>query len=240
MNHHLKELEEKIQYQFLNRNLLVQALTHSSYANEHRLDHSRCNERLEFLGDAVLEVVTSDFLFHQYDALTEGDLTKIRASIVCEPTLAYCAADLNLGSYLYLGKGEDATGGRSRNSVVSDGMEALIGAIYLDGGFANAKEFIHRFVLNDIEHKKLFYDSKTILQEMVQSRQGESLTYEILKEEGPDHNKSFTVCARIGDREVGQGVGRTKKAAEQVAAYNGILMLKAEGDNDQTAGGLCI
>ena len=115
MNSHLKELEEKIQYQFQNKNLFCQALTHSSYANEHRLDHSRCNERLEFLGDAVLEIVTSDFLYHKYDHLPEGDLTKIRASIVCEPTLAYCAGDLSLGDYLLLGKGEEATGGRSRN-----------------------------------------------------------------------------------------------------------------------------
>ncbi|MGN0371333.1 MAG: ribonuclease III [Enterocloster sp.] len=228
MNGHLKELEEKISYRFNNRALLSKALTHSSYANEHRLDHSSCNERLEFLGDAVLEIVTSDFLFHKYAQLPEGDLTKIRASIVCEPTLAYCAGDIGLGRYLFLGKGEDATGGRNRNSVVSDAMEALIGAIYLDGGFANAKEFIHNFVLNDIEHKQLFYDSKTILQEMVQSRQSAVLTYEILKEEGPDHNKSFEVCAKVGEEEIGRGTGRTKKAAEQVAAYNGILKLKGE------------
>ena len=227
MNSHLKELEEKIQYQFQNKNLFCQALTHSSYANEHRLDHSRCNERLEFLGDAVLEIVTSDFLYHKYDHLPEGDLTKIRASIVCEPTLAYCAGDLSLGDYLLLGKGEEATGGRSRNSVVSDAMEAVIGAIYLDGGFANAKEFIHRFILNDIEHKQLFYDSKTTLQEMIQSRQTGGLSYEILKEEGPDHNKSFEVRALMGKEELGRGTGRTKKAAEQVAAYNGILKLKA-------------
>ena len=142
--------------------------------------------------------------------------------------LAYCAGDIRLGDYLLLGKGEDATGGRCRNSVVSDAMEALIGAIYLDGGFANAKEFIHRFILNDIEHKQLFYDSKTILQEMVQSRQAAALSYEILREDGPDHNKSFEVCAKIGSEEIGRGVGRTKKAAEQVAAYNGILKLKAE------------
>ncbi len=240
MSRNLQELEEKIQYHFTDQIMFAQALTHSSYANEHRWDHSRCNERLEFLGDAVLEIVTSDFLFHKYENLPEGDLTKIRASIVCEPTLAYCAGDLSLGEYLLLGKGEEATGGRGRNSVVSDAMEALIGAIYLDGGFANAKEFIHRFILNDIEHKQLFYDSKTILQEMVQSYgvsphncvQGSgmtpSLSYEILKEEGPDHNKSFEVCARIGDQEIGRGNGRTKKAAEQVAAYNGILKLKME------------
>ena len=228
MNRNLQELERTICYQFKEHGLFVQALTHSSYANEHRWNHSRCNERLEFLGDAVLEIVTSDFLYHKYEDLPEGDLTKIRASIVCEPTLAYCAGDISLGEYLLLGKGEEATGGRSRNSVVSDAMEALIGAIYLDGGFANAKEFIHRFILNDIEHKQLFYDSKTILQEMVQSRSSEGLSYEILREEGPDPNKSFEVCARIGGAEIGRGTGRTKKAAEQVAAYNGILKLKAE------------
>ena len=228
MNRNLQELEKKICYQFKEHGLFVQALTHSSYANEHRWNHSRCNERLEFLGDAVLEIVTSDFLYHKYENLPEGDLTKIRASIVCEPTLAYCAGDLSLGEYLLLGKGEEATVGRSRNSVVSDAMEALIGAIYLDGGFANAKEFIHRFILNDIEHKQLFYDSKTILQEMVQSRFAQGLSYEILREEGPDHNKTFEVRACIGGEEVGRGTGRTKKAAEQVAAYNGILKLKAE------------
>ena len=134
--------------------------------------------------------------------------------------------EIELGEYLLLGKGEEASGGRNRNSVVSDAMEALIGAIYLDGGFANAKEFVGRFILNDIEHKQLFYDSKTILQEMVQSRNEGELSYELLKEEGPDHNKSFEVCARIGGAEVGRGRGRTKKAAEQMAAYKGILKLK--------------
>lgn len=233
MNSQLKELQQKISYHFKDPSLLTQALTHSSYANEHRLDHNSCNERLEFLGDAVLEIVTSEFLYHKYKDLPEGDLTKIRASIVCEPTLAYCAGEIPLGHYLLLGKGEDATGGRNRNSVVSDAMEAVIGAIYLDGGFTSAKEYIHSFILNDIEHKQLFYDSKTILQEMVQSSQTEVLSYEILAEEGPDHNKSFEVCAKLGQKEIGRGKGRTKKAAEQVAAYNGILKLKA-------AGGLCI
>ena len=205
MNRDLKKLEETIGYSFHNKRLLSHAMTHSSYANEHRWEKTRCNERLEFLGDAVLELVSSDFLFHTYGDLPEGDLTKTRAS---------------------LGKGEEATGGRRRHSVVSDGLAALIGAIYLDGGFASAKEFILRFILNDIEHKQLFYDSKTILQEMVQSQYEEPLTYQLLKEEGPDHNKSFEVCARIGEREIGKGSGRTKKAAEQVAAYNGILTIK--------------
>ena len=220
-------LEERIGYHFDEFHLLKNAMTHSSYVNEKHLPKYECNERLEFLGDAVLEIVTSDFLYHKYTEKPEGDLTKIRASIVCEPTLAYCAEAINLGSYLFLGKGEDATGGRNRNSVVSDAMEAVIGAIYLDGGFASAKEYIHRFILNDIEHKQLFYDSKTILQEIIQSRQDGELSYEILKEEGPDHNKSFEVRALVGDQEIGRGKGRTKKAAEQLAAYNGILKLKA-------------
>lgn len=228
MRQNLKELQEKIGYRFQNEKLLRQAMTHSSYANEHRMDKTSCNERLEFLGDAVLEVVSSDFLFHKYPIKPEGELTKLRASIVCEPTLALCAAEISLGSYLLLGKGEDATGGRERHSVVSDAMEALIGAIYLDGGFANAKEFIHRFIMNDIENKQLFYDSKTILQEIVQASSQESLEYKILKEEGPDHNKTFEVCALLGGEEIGRGSGRTKKAAEAMAAYRGILKLKGE------------
>ena len=223
----LRELQETIGYEFKDRALLKQALTHSSYANEHKMDHSHCNERLDFLGDAVLELVTSDFLYHKYADLPEGELTKTRASIVCEPTLAACAGDIRLGERLYLGKGEEATGGRLRNSVVSDAFEALIGAVYLDGGLACARELITRFVLNDIEHKKLFYDSKTILQEMVQSRQDGPLTYELVREEGPDHDKHFEVCARMGEQEIGRGEGRTKKAAEQMAAYKGILFLRA-------------
>lgn len=227
MKKNLKELEKKIGYEFQDFSLLEQAMMHSSYTNEKHLEKYHCNERLEFLGDAVLELVSSEFLFLESPKVSEGKLTKTRASMVCEPSLAFCAREIELGSYLLLGKGEEATGGRQRPSVTSDAMEALIGAIYLDGGFTNAKEFIHRFILNDIEHKQLFYDSKTILQEMIQSRQTGVLSYEIIKEEGPDHNKSFEVRALMGEEEIGRGVGRTKKAAEQVAAYNGILKLKA-------------
>ena len=223
----LKEFQKKIGYQFQQEGLLRQALTHSSYANEHRLDHNHCNERLEFLGDAVLEIVTSDFLYHKYTEKPEGDLTKIRASIVCEPTLAYCAEAINLGSYLFLGKGEDATGGRNRNSVVSDAMEAVIGAIYLDGGFASAKEFVHRFIMTDIEHKKLFYDSKTILQEQVQKNwhDGE-ISYVLTGEEGPDHDKTFLVDLYVAGEKKSSGKGRTKKAAEQDAAYRCLINWK--------------
>lgn len=232
MSRNLKELEERIDYHFSDRHLMTKAMTHSSYANEHRLNKLECNERLEFLGDSVLEVVSSDCLYHKYPEKPEGDLTKIRASIVCEPTLAYCAEDIHLGEYLLLGKGEEATGGRGRASVVSDAMEALIGAIYLDGGFANAKEFILRFIMNDLEHKQLFYDSKTILQEIVQSRTEEPLSYELLREEGPDHNKIFEAQVLVGDKVIGQGIGRTKKAAEQVAAYHGIISLNSSMSNE--------
>lgn len=222
----ISELEEKIGYQFKQQGLLRQALTHSSYANEKRMKKHSDNERLEFLGDAVLEIVSSDFLYRNYPDLPEGDLTKLRASIVCEPTLALCTREMDLGSYLFLGKGEDQTGGRKRKSILSDALESVIGAIYLDGGFEHAKTFIHRFILTDIEHKKLFYDSKTILQEVVQGNYEESLHYELLSEEGPDHNKQFTVEARIGERAVGTGNGHTKKAAEQEAAYQALLLLK--------------
>ena len=228
MDQKLKQLEEKIGYAFHDRSLLKKAMMHSSYINEKQLPKHECNERLEFLGDAVLELVSSEFLFHAHPDMPEGELTKTRASMVCEPSLAFWARELKLGEYLLLGKGEDATGGRQRDSVTSDAMEALIGAIYLDGGFANAKEFIHRFVLNDLEHRKLFFDSKTILQEIVQAHFREHIQYELVNEEGPDHNKSFEVAVYIGRDCLGTGKGRTKKAAEQEAAYRSILKLHQE------------
>ena len=222
----LKELQERIGYQFREERLLWQALTHSSYANEKHMKKLSDNERLEFLGDAVLEVTSSEFLYRNHPTLPEGDLTKFRASLVCEPTLAFCTKEMKLGDYLYLGKGEEQTGGRERKSILSDALEAVIGAIYLDGGFEAAKRFVERFILTDIEHKKLFFDSKTLLQEIVQAQYEEALHYELLGEEGPDHNKQFRVEARIGERAVGEGRGRTKKAAEQEAAYQALLALK--------------
>lgn len=221
----IRELEEKIGYCFQDQELLKHALRHSSYVNEKHMKKHECNERLEFLGDAVLEVVSSEFLFFEHQTMPEGELTKKRASMVCEPALAFCARDIDLGEYLLLGKGEEATGGRKRDSVTSDAMEALIGAIYLDGGFASAKEFIHRFILNDLENKKLFFDSKTILQEIVQANFKEVISYHLIGEEGPDHNKTFRVAVHIGEEEYGVGEGRTKKAAEQEAAYISILKL---------------
>lgn len=228
----IKDLEKKIGYQFKNFALLEQALTHSSFANEHRRRGLQDNERLEFLGDAVLETASSEFLYHHYPQMKEGDLTKLRASIVCEPTLALCTRELSLGKYLRLGKGEDKAGGRERDSIVSDAMEALIGAIYLDGGFANAKEFVERFILTDIEHKKLFYDSKTILQEHIQAQaKEETVEYQLIAEEGPDHDKKFIVQVVVGGQVIGKGNGKTKKAAEQDAAYQAMIQLKGKTQN---------
>lgn len=164
----LKDFEQVIGYTFKNINLLRLALTHSSYGNEAYHNKFHNNERLEFLGDAVLEITVSDYIFEKYDNQPEGELTKLRASIVCEPTLALCARDINLGSMLYLGKGEEMTGGRFRDSITSDAFEAVIGAIYKDGGIECARAFVREHVLNDIDQKKLFVDSKSILQEKIQ------------------------------------------------------------------------
>ena len=221
----LKEFQARIGYEFNNINLLRQALTHSSYANEKHMNKLSDNERLEFLGDAVLEVVSSEFLYQNYTDVPEGELTKLRASIVCEPTLALCTKEMDLGRYIYLGKGEDHTGGRKRKSILSDALEAVIGAIYLDGGFANAKEFVLKYIMTDIEHKQLFYDSKTILQELVQGERRQ-LSYRLIGESGPDHDKSFSVEVCVDDEVISTGAGHTKKAAEQEAAYKALLILK--------------
>lgn len=224
----LKELQEKIGYQFKNPELLKQALTHSSFANEQKINKLKNYERLEFLGDAVLELVSSEFLFKENPNMPEGQLTKLRASMVCEPSLAYCARDINLGSYILLGKGEEATGGRKRDSITSDVMEAVIGAIYLDGGIEEAKKYIYRFILEDLDDKILFMDSKTILQEEIQKRNNAQLRYELVAELGPDHDKEFQVEAYLDDVLVGTGVGRTKKAAEQQAAYEALVKMKVK------------
>ncbi len=216
------KLEEKIGYRFKDRELLRQALTHSSFTNEQKINRQKNYERLEFLGDAVLELASSKFFFLNNEDMTEGQMTKMRSSMVCEPALAFCAKDLDLGEYIFLGKGEEATGGRERDSIVSDVMEALIGAIYLDSGFEEAEKFILQFILSDLESKQLFYDSKTILQEKVQKK-GQSLRYELVGESGPDHDKQFTVEAYIDDKAISRGTGRTKKSAEQQAAYAVLL-----------------
>lgn len=219
------EFEKRIGYSFKDPELLVTALTHSSYSNEKRLKKQECNERLEFLGDAVLELISSEQIFRDHPDQPEGDLTRIRASYVCEPTLALCAREICLGDYLQLGKGEDQTGGRERDSILSDAMEATIGAVYMDGGFESAQRYVEEFILKDIEKKSLFYDSKTYLQEIVQ-RDLKKLEYVLLKEEGPDHNKSFEVGVFIDGKQLTTAVGRTKKKAEQAAAYEAILLLE--------------
>lgn len=228
-NYKIILLEDKIKYHFSSPDLLVNALTHSSYANEMKLDKSKNNERLEYLGDAVLELVTSEYVYQEYKDLNEGDLTKLRASIVCEQNLASCARALDLGQYLLLGKGEEMTGGRERDSILSDVLEALIGAIYLDGGFTNAKEFVRSYILSDLKDKNLFFDSKTILQEIVQNESNkQKLRYKLISEEGPDHNKTFTIAVCIGNDEIAVGSGKTKKAAEQEAAYQALQKIKKQ------------
>ena len=225
----LKILEERIGYCFNNSSLLKQALTHSSFTNERKINKTGNYERLEFLGDAVLELVSSEFLFREHPTMPEGELTKTRASMVCESSLAFCARDLELGQFMMLGKGEETTGGRDRESIVSDGMEAVIGAIYLDGGMEAAKEFINRFILSDLEDKQLFYDSKSNLQELMQGVLKKEFYYELLEESGPEHDKTFRVAVTMEGKCLGAGTGRTKKAAEQQAAYEALLFLRDNG-----------
>ncbi len=225
----LKTLEERIGYHFEDEALLRQALTHSSFSNEQKINRAKNYERLEFLGDAVLELVTSEFLFKELPDVPEGELTKQRAALVCEPALAFCAKELELGRYLRLGKGEEHTGGRDRDSITADVMEAIIGAIFLDGGLENAKGFINRVILSDLENKKLFYDSKSSLQELVQGILKKEVNYTLLDESGPEHNKSFHVSVGIEGTTFGEGRGKTKKAAEQQAAYNALLALRDRG-----------
>lgn len=225
----LNALEERIGYQFKNPSLLKQALTHSSFTNEQKINKAKNYERLEFLGDAVLELVSSEFLFKEHPDVPEGELTKMRASMVCEPALAFCAKDLELGKFLRLGKGEESTGGRERDSITSDAMEAVIGAIFLDGGMEHAKVFIDRFILSDLEDKRLFYDSKTTLQELIQGKLKKEFHYELLDETGPEHDKTFVSEVFLEKESLGKGFGRTKKAAEQQAAYQALLRLREKG-----------
>lgn len=225
----LEELEGRCGYHFRDISWLEMALRHSSYTNENHMDRIVCNERLEFLGDAVLELASSEYLYRNYENLPEGELTRIRASLVCEPTLAYDARELDLGSYLQLGKGEEMSGGRGRDSIVSDAFEAVIGAIFMDGGFDAARTFVLRFVMDDVEHKQLFHDSKTKLQELVQRVSKADIVYELTGESGPDHRKRFETCVRVGDTVLGSGSGSSKKSSEQQAAYHALCRLREEG-----------
>ncbi len=228
-NGQMEELEQRIGYVFRDKQLLRQALTHSSFTNEQRINKTQDYERLEFLGDAVLELVSSEYLYQQYPQVPEGELTKRRASVVCEPSLAFCARDIELGKYMRLGKGEEATGGRKRDSIIADVMEAVIGAIYLDGGMEPARKHIMKYILSDLEDKQLFFDSKSNLQELIQGKLKKEFSYIMLEESGPEHDKTFLVEVQMEGECLGKGTGRTKKAAEQQAAYQALLLLREKG-----------
>ncbi|MBS3994335.1 MAG: ribonuclease III [Alkaliphilus sp.] len=220
-NRLLLELSEILNYKFNDIQLLNQSITHSSYANENKKKNIKYNERLEFLGDSVLSIIISEHLFKRLIHVQEGDLTKIRASIVCEPSLAKCAQVMNIGKYLLLGKGEESTGGKERVSILADAFEAILGAIYLDGGFEQAKKFTLESldgVIEDAINGRVFQDYKTHLQEIIQSENIDKIIYEVVNEEGPDHNKIFHVHLKIGGQIVGKGSGKSKKEAEQNAA----------------------
>ncbi len=218
----LREIEEIVEHKFEDTSLIELAFTHSSYSNEMKLGKLMNNERLEFLGDAVLELITSEFLFRKYPLKHEGELTKIRASIVCEHTLSKFAREINLGKFLLLGKGEDSTGGRDRSSLLANTVEAIIGAIYLDAGYKKARKFIRKKLLVNIEDRSLFVDNKTYLQEILQKKSNKAIVYELVEESGPDHLKHFVMEVRHGDKIIGRGEGKSKKSAEQAAANDAI------------------
>lgn len=226
--YNLDELCEIINYHFHNPSLLEQAMTHSSYANEKKVNKPHHYERIEFLGDAILESIVSEFLYKEKPSMTEGELTRLRASLVCEFTLSSCAKELRLGEFVRLSKGEELTGGRERNSILCDLFEALLGAIYLDGGMEFAKKYVYTFLLNDIEHKTLFYDAKSNLQELVQQNNMGELSYVLVATNGPDHNREFVTNAMIGGELFATGKGSSIKGAEQMAAYAALLKLKNE------------
>ena len=226
---HLEQFETQIHYHFKNRHLLVEALSHSSYANEKK--KCRCsNERLEFLGDSVLSIVVSSYLFHQFPELPEGELTKLRASLVCEKALHVFAQEIHLGDYLLLGKGEEHTGGRTRSSILADAFEAVIAAIYLDGGMDAAERHIMRFIPKNLEQRESlgFRDYKTDLQEVIQKNPEEKVEYVLVSESGPDHAKAFQVEVCLNSNVIGVGTGRSKKAAEQMAAKEALRLMGYE------------
>ena len=222
-------LEKNLNYKFNRIGLLKQAMTHSSYANEHKMRIVENNERLEFLGDAILNLVVSQYLYKKYPNHPEGELTKIRAKVVCESSLAYAATKIEVGKYLLLGKGEEATGGRNRESILADAAEAIVGAIYMDSDFETTNSILLSNFELDIVHAvakgDLFIDYKTELQEIVQKNVKSSLEYVVIKEEGPDHDKRFYMDVVVNDETIGTGRGRNKKEAEQMAAKEALIRL---------------
>jgi len=215
------ELESIIKYSFNNKDLLLLSLTHASYANENNIKKNNTNQRLEFLGDAVLELISSDFLYSLYSEYNEGELTKTRAKLVCEENLAETARELELYKYLLIGKGENRNNLMNNNSTMCDSIEALIGAIYLDGGIINAKKFIYSYILTDENLHKSNNDFKSLLQEIA-NKNNVSLKYETVNESGPDHDKRFEVVVYYDEKVIGSGIGKSKKEAEQIAAKIGL------------------
>lgn len=229
-NLYLRELQRSLGYRFKNVNLLIQALTHSSYANEHKMKPIENNERLEFLGDSILSLIVSQYLYKKYPELPEGDLTKIRASVVCESSLAFAARKINLGKYLRLGKGEEATGGRYRDSILADAIEALTGAVYIDSDFDKTNDLLINGFEKDmvfaVTKGNLFIDYKTDLQEKLQKDNGVKIEYKTIKETGPDHNKIFYIGVYVNDQIAGRGSGKNKKEAEQLAAKEALKIME--------------
>lgn len=221
--------EEKLGYRFRDPELLNNALTHSSYANEVHAKNGS-NERLEFLGDSVLSIIVSEYLYNNYNNLPEGELTKLRASLVCEKTLCLFAKQMNVGDFLLLGKGEAHNHGNERASILADAFEAILAAIFLDGGMEAAKKHVLRFIIPELQNREfeLFKDYKTSLQEIIQRNPEERLTYVLIDETGPDHDKRFTVEVHLNSNIIGSGVGRSKKQAEQEAARQALKLMGME------------
>lgn len=229
MHEQVKELEERLGIRFAKPELLRQAFTHSSYVNEHRMSANQDNERLEFLGDAVLELTVSEYLYNRYPDLPEGELTKMRAAIVCEPSLVAFAESLAFGSYVMLGKGEEMTGGRNRPALLADVFEAFIGALFLDKGLDAVRQFLHQYVFPHVSEEGNYklIDYKTQLQELVQHGSKGTLHYEIVDEQGPAHGKQFFAEVSLDGRVLGSGQGKSKKEAEQQAAAQALQKLNA-------------
>lgn len=230
-NTNLKILEERMGYTFNDKELIKKALTHSSAANERRMPED-CNERLEFLGDSVLSIVVSDYIYHNYKHWPEGELTKVRASLVCEKSLCRFSKELGVGEFLYLGRGEENNGGRERASILADAFEAIIASIYLDGGMDDAEKFILGFIIKQIESDTTaFIDYKTRLQEIIQQNPEETLSYQLVETKGPDHDKSFVVEVHLNSNVIGTGEGHSKKAAEQAAAKEALELMGEKIEN---------
>jgi ribonuclease-3 len=225
----MEVLQKKLNYKFNNIKLLENALTHSSYANEVRHGVTS-NERLEFLGDSVLSIIVSDYLYKNFASLPEGELTKLRASLVCEKSLCSFSRELQMGDFLRLGKGEEKNGGRERDSILADAFEAVLAAMYLDGGIDIARRHVMRFILDELKHTddEVFKDYKTALQEIIQRNPEESVSYYLTDEKGPDHDKIFTVEVHLNSNVIGVGKGKSKKQAEQMAAKQALSLMGAE------------